>query len=329
MTPAVKRKRRQDPRQTTFEFRPTGRGGARPGAGRKRARKSRVPHRTREAIPRRCPVLVTLRVEEDVPPLRRGSFARAFRDTLRQGAERAGFRVVHYSLQDNHAHFLVEADDKEKLANGMKSIGARFARCVNRVFGRRGRVLATRFHHVVKRTPTEVRNALAYVLLKRPQALPGAPGVPAARGAGRGELGALVRRLGDVAAGTRALRGRRPRPRGGGTADVAPRDGLAAGRADRSRGGAGVHQAPTVPESEVDEEAPRRRPHSGAPPASATRTTPAGFVHASSTVPIPQSNEAQWATGWATPPYAAGRSHRANHRASHETPVERYQELTP
>jgi len=28
-----------------------------------------------------------------------------------------------------------------------------------------GRVLADRFHHVVKRTPTEVRRALAYVLL--------------------------------------------------------------------------------------------------------------------------------------------------------------------
>ena len=62
--------------------------GARPGAGRKRVRKSRVPHRTREAIPKHCPVLVTLRVREDVPPLRRWSFARAFRDTLRQGIPR-------------------------------------------------------------------------------------------------------------------------------------------------------------------------------------------------------------------------------------------------
>ena len=35
----------------------------------------------------------------------------------------------------------------------------------HRVYERTGRVLATRFHHVVKRTPTEVRNALAYVLL--------------------------------------------------------------------------------------------------------------------------------------------------------------------
>ena len=165
MTPAVKRKRRQDPRQTTFEFRPAGRGGARRGAGRRRIRRSRVPHRTREAIPRGCPVLVTLRVLDDVPPLRRAGFVRAFRESLRKASSRPGFRVVHYSIQNDHAHFLVEADDKLSLANGMKSLGARFARCVNRVCQRAGRVLATRFHHVLKRTPTEVRNALAYVLL--------------------------------------------------------------------------------------------------------------------------------------------------------------------
>ncbi|MYE82991.1 MAG: hypothetical protein F4X36_14375, partial [Gammaproteobacteria bacterium] len=82
-----------------------------------------------------------------------------------KGARRPGFRVVHYSIQNDHAHFLVEAQGKVCLANGMKSLGARFARCVNRVFERAGRVLADRFHHVVKRTPTEVRRALAYVLL--------------------------------------------------------------------------------------------------------------------------------------------------------------------
>ena len=83
---------------------------------------------------------------------------------------------------DNHAHFLVEADDKPSLANGMKSLGARFARCVNRVCRRTGRVLATRFHHVVF-----VRAA------ERAQALPGASWAEAAGGAGRGELGERAR----------------------------------------------------------------------------------------------------------------------------------------
>ena len=116
-------------------------------------------------MPGHCPVLVTLRVLDDVPGLRCAPFVREFRKTLRKGARRPGFRVVHYSIQDDHAHFVVEAQGKVCLANGMKSLGARFARCVNRVFERAGRVLADRFHHVVKRTPTEVRRALAYVLL--------------------------------------------------------------------------------------------------------------------------------------------------------------------
>ena len=110
-------------------------------------------------------MLVTVRVQDDVPRLRCARFVREFRKTLRKGARRPGFRVVHYSIQDDHAHFMVEAQGRVCLANGMKSLGARFARCVNRVFGRAGRVLADRFHHVVKRTPTEVRRALAYVLL--------------------------------------------------------------------------------------------------------------------------------------------------------------------
>jgi len=47
----------------------------------------------------------------------------------------------------------------------MKSIGSRLARAVNRVFRRSGPVLADRFHLHVLRTPREVRNALAYVLM--------------------------------------------------------------------------------------------------------------------------------------------------------------------
>ena len=43
-------------------------------------------------------------------------------------AQRRGFRVVHYSIQDDHAHFLVEAQGKVCLANGMKGLAARFAR---------------------------------------------------------------------------------------------------------------------------------------------------------------------------------------------------------
>ncbi|MCY4011492.1 MAG: transposase [Gammaproteobacteria bacterium] len=90
-----------------------------------------MAHRSRGAVPGRCVVLVTLRVLHDVPPLRRGCFVRAFRETLRACRNRPGFRVAHYSIQDDHAHFLIEAAGARRLANGMKSLAARFARCVN------------------------------------------------------------------------------------------------------------------------------------------------------------------------------------------------------
>jgi hypothetical protein len=82
-----------------------------------------------------------------------------------RSCERDGFRLVHYSLQGNHAHLIVEAENREVLGRGMKAIGSRLARAANRVFGRTGQVLADRYHVRVLRTPREVRNALAYVLL--------------------------------------------------------------------------------------------------------------------------------------------------------------------
>jgi hypothetical protein len=47
----------------------------------------------------------------------------------------------------------------------MKAVAARLARAVNRIFQRKGPVLFGRYHLRVLRTPREVRNALAYVLL--------------------------------------------------------------------------------------------------------------------------------------------------------------------
>ncbi len=73
--------------------------------------------------------------------------------------------MVHYSIQTTHVHLLVEATSKEALGHGMKSIGARVARAVNRVFGREGAALYGRYWLRILRTPREVRNALAYVLL--------------------------------------------------------------------------------------------------------------------------------------------------------------------
>lgn len=153
----------RQPEQLDFDRRRW--GGRRPGAGRKPGPKPRVRHRSRERLAGRFPCHVTLKVREDVPALRTVKLVRELEHSFADGCDRGDFRLVHYSLQEDHAHLIVEAKDRSALGRGIKAIGARLARAVNRVFERRGRVLADRYHMRVLRTPRDVRNALAYVLL--------------------------------------------------------------------------------------------------------------------------------------------------------------------
>jgi REP element-mobilizing transposase RayT len=108
---------------------------------------------------------VTLKVEKSVPQLRTAKLVAELERSWRESCERGRFRLVHYSIQSDHVHMIVEAASASDLACGLKSIAARFARGVNRVFHRSGRVLADRCHVHVLRTPREVRNAIGYVLL--------------------------------------------------------------------------------------------------------------------------------------------------------------------
>ncbi len=87
------------------------------------------------------------------------------RSLARSGCERGDFRVVQYSILRNHAHFLVEAKDRDALGRGMKSLTRRLTYAVGAVFGLRGPILADRYHLRILKTPLEVRRALAYVLL--------------------------------------------------------------------------------------------------------------------------------------------------------------------
>jgi REP element-mobilizing transposase RayT len=137
-----------------------------------------MPHLPRASFSARHPCHVTVRVRAGVPSLRTVRLVRALEASFRAACARPDFRLVHYSLQSNHVHLRVEAEGHAALARGMKSLGARLARAVNRVFGRRGRVLSDRYHARALRTPREVRNALRYVLLNARRHLGRAVGSP-------------------------------------------------------------------------------------------------------------------------------------------------------
>jgi REP element-mobilizing transposase RayT len=160
---AMMSRRKREPEQLDFDRRRW--GGRRPGAGRKTGPHPRVRHLSRVPFASGMPCHITLKVRPDVSSLRTVQLVREIEKSCARSCEREQFRLVHYSLQTNHAHLIVEASCARSLGRGMKAIGARLAKAVNRVFRRSGPVPGDRYHVRVLRTPREVRNALAYVLL--------------------------------------------------------------------------------------------------------------------------------------------------------------------
>ncbi|ACL67417.1 protein of unknown function DUF1568 [Anaeromyxobacter dehalogenans 2CP-1] len=142
-------------------------GGRRAGAGRKPSgARAGVSHHGRPAVTGSTPVDVTLRVLPHVWNLRSLRALRVIEEALEAAtAARSTFRVVHFSLQGNHLHLIVEAEEARALSAGMQGLCIRLAKGLNRMMGRRGKVFADRYHARVLATPSEVRNALAYVLL--------------------------------------------------------------------------------------------------------------------------------------------------------------------
>ena len=123
-----------------------------------------MSHLRRDRLASRFPVHVTLRVGERVWNLRSKRCFRELQRAFYAGAEREGFRLIHFSIQGNHMHFICEANDAAVLARGIQGLTVRMARGLNRVMQSTGRVFADRYHSRILRTPTQTRNAVHYVL---------------------------------------------------------------------------------------------------------------------------------------------------------------------
>lgn len=139
-------------------------GGARRNAGRKPGPRPNTRHRARPIHRAWQPVHVTLRAR--IAPLRSQFVYPTVRLALVRATQRAPaqFRIVHYSVQRDHVHLVVEAADKRALSSGVRSVAIRIARYVNDLLARRGRFWADRWHGRALASPREVHNAMVYVL---------------------------------------------------------------------------------------------------------------------------------------------------------------------
>lgn len=162
----VRRKRVGKDGQMLIQY-PLSWGGKRPGAGRKpRGNKAGVPHlrRPHDKIIARWPLHVVLSVVDGLPSLRTRQCMTAIRKAFYGSKNRFGLRLTEFCVQRNHIHLVAEADDRQALLRGMRGFSIRVARQLNAALGRKGKVLADRYHVEVLDSFSRIRHCLAYVL---------------------------------------------------------------------------------------------------------------------------------------------------------------------
>jgi REP element-mobilizing transposase RayT len=138
-------------------------GGRRVGAGRPRGRRPRVRHLARPPHAASHPVHVTLRAKHVIRSFRRQlvwNLVRRILTNQRKKAYRHAFRILHFTVQHDHLHLVVEGSE---LRAGVAGFEIAFARRLNAILQRRGPVWDSRYHRRDLKTPGDVRGVLRYV----------------------------------------------------------------------------------------------------------------------------------------------------------------------
>src|SRR5262245_2586566 len=125
-------------------------------------RSPKVPHLTRPDI--HGPAHVVLRIRRGLPWLRTPKTHRVLERAFRNSKKKDGFRLIEYSVQQNHLHLVVEADHRRKLTRGMQGLMIRIAKALNRFWRRRlGHVFADRYFALAIVHHTQLWRTLRYV----------------------------------------------------------------------------------------------------------------------------------------------------------------------
>jgi REP element-mobilizing transposase RayT len=139
-----------------------GHGGKRTGAGRKRKDPKMQLHVKREVFDSKHPIHVNIKLVKGLPNLRTKKYFKIVKRAILV-ARQKGLRIIHFCVQSNHLHLLIESSGKEGLSTGMQSFCTSMAKSLNYVLDRSGAVFRDRYHPHILKTLREVKNALLYI----------------------------------------------------------------------------------------------------------------------------------------------------------------------
>ena len=133
------------------------------GAGRPAKHDRGIRHIARDNFKRLTVLHLTVKIDRTKSGLKNKQTLKLLWHAIKK-ARLKGLRIIHYTLEFDHVHLLVEADSKSMLGTGMQSFGITLSKGINKLKGLKGQVFKTRYHFRKLKTPSEVKNVIHYIL---------------------------------------------------------------------------------------------------------------------------------------------------------------------
>lgn len=133
------------------------------GAGRPAKNDRGIRHIARDEFNRLTVLHLTIKIDKSKAGLKNKQTLKVMWNAIKK-ARMIGLKIIHYTLEYDHVHLLVEADSKAELGSGMQSFGITFSKGINKLKKAKGQVYKTRYHLRKLKTPAEVKNVIQYIL---------------------------------------------------------------------------------------------------------------------------------------------------------------------
>lgn len=131
-------------------------------AGRPAIHDKGIRHISRPKVFRPTPLHLTIKVRSNKADIQNKIILKSLHRAIIR-ARLKGLKIIHYSLEYNHVHLLVEAKNNLVLHKGMQAFGITFSKAINKFKKVKGAVYKHRYHFRQISGHRDLKNVLNYI----------------------------------------------------------------------------------------------------------------------------------------------------------------------
>lgn len=131
-------------------------------AGRPPVNDAGIRHTSRPVISKPASLHLTIKVKRNKADIKNKAVLAILKKAI-LNARLKGLKVIHYSLEFDHVHLLIEADNNKILGKGMQAFGVTLAKAINKLWRLGGGVYKHRYHFRRITGSKDLRNVMNYI----------------------------------------------------------------------------------------------------------------------------------------------------------------------